>query len=130
MGVRVDDPGQYRSACGINDYGLIRNPKVSRPSNGDDAIAVNSHQATGDGLGTGAVNYGPIGYDERDRLKLFARRRPARDQEGKQNRQRAIAYACSDHLPRHCSTELRCSKMEYKRGWVDLLLGAPGVAKV
>ena len=61
--MRIDDSGQYRSACDINDYSFVRNLKVSRLSNGNNAITMNSNKTIRDGMGTRAVNYDPIGYD-------------------------------------------------------------------
>jgi hypothetical protein len=61
--MRIDDSGQYRSACGIDDYNFVRNLEISRLSNGNNPIPLNSNKTISDGTGTRAVNYDPIGYD-------------------------------------------------------------------
>ena len=61
MCVRIEDSGQYRSARGIDDDCFLRNLEISRLTNCNNAIPLNGNKALGDGIGTRAVNYDPIG---------------------------------------------------------------------
>ena len=62
MCMRIDDTGQYRSPCSIDDYSFIRNLEISRLTNCNNAIAMNCHKTISDGTGTCAVDDDPIGY--------------------------------------------------------------------
>lgn len=63
MHMRIDDSWQYRSACGLNDFSIVRDFEISRLTNGNDAIPLNSNKTISDGLGTCTINHDPIGYD-------------------------------------------------------------------